>query len=247
MALFELVDQMGGAAPPGPWQVRPAPPGPAGLAFGAAEEPGAPLWRADLPGDGGAALTALAAGEAELLRYEAALAAAPGRITALAGGAASFGGPGLPAPEQGLLAALDALRVGPGAASFSAGGGEAPAWAAAEERLRAFVAGAQAAMSNLAVVETRVAGALVARTSVSWTGDVRSLLPAASPGLHAGLHRRTLGLALRSRAALLRTFGTVMRGAAIVAAMAGSPAGAVLALPAAWRFVEELLAERAGV
>jgi hypothetical protein len=49
-----------------------------------------------------------------------------------------------------------------------------------------------------------------------------------------------VGLALGSRAALLKTFGTVMRGAAIIAALTSSPVGAALALPAAWRFVEQL-------
>lgn len=245
MALFELIDPAGAQAAPGPWQARPAPPAAEGLAFGATGGPAAPVWRADLPDDDGAALAALAAGEAELLRYEAAVAAAPARLGALVGGAASFGGPGLPAAERRLLADLDALRAGPGAASFGTGGG-APPWAEAEGRVRAFVAQAQGAIVNLAVVETRVAGALVARTSVSWTGDVRTLLPAAAPGRHAALHRSTLGLALRSRTGLLRTFGTVLRGAAIVATMAGSPAGALLALPAAWRFVEELLEEIKG-
>ncbi|NTU81364.1 MAG: hypothetical protein HGA45_18630, partial [Chloroflexales bacterium] len=159
----------------------------------------------------------------------------------------SFSTLGLPAPERQLLALVGELRGEPGgplgASAFGAGEPERPSWADAEERFRAFVAQVQDAVANFAVVETLVEGSLVARTSVSWTGDMRSLLRPALPTRHEGLHRRSLGLALRSRAALLKTFGTVMRGAALVAVMASSPVGAVTALPAAWKFVDQLLDE----
>jgi hypothetical protein len=78
---------------------------------------------------------------------------------------------------------------------------------------------------------------------VSWTGDVRSLIAAGLAPDQDALHRRSLALAMRSRAALLRTFAVVMRGATIVALMASSPLGAARALPAAWRFVDDLLRE----
>lgn len=246
MALFELIDQSGMTVGPGPWRVRPA-----GAASFAVPQGTEPLWRAELPA-GAAGLAALAIAEGELDRHEAALAATPGRIDALAaaGSAASFGAERLPAPERQLLAVLDELRggaAGPSAASFGVRERAMPEWSEAEGRLRAFIAQVQEAVSSFAVVETRVEGLLVARTSVSWTGDVRSLLGGATLSGSAGLHQRTLRLALRSRATLLKTFGTVMRGAAIVAAMTGSPAGAVLALPAAWRFLEQLLGDLKGV
>jgi hypothetical protein len=255
MASFELIDPSGAAPPPGPWATRQ--PAAQGHSFGLgsvdpAAEAAAPVWRVDLPVNPALALADLAAAEAALARHEAVIATAPARIGALAaaGGAASFSTRGLPAPERQLLALVGELRgeapAPPVASAFSTGEPERLTWAEAEARFRAFAAQVQDAVANFAVVETLVEGGLVARTSVSWTGDLRSLLHATLPARHEGLHRRSLRLALRSRAALLRTFGTVMRGAAIVAVMASSPAGAITALPAAWRFVDQLLEDTRG-
>jgi hypothetical protein len=248
-ALFELIDKTGGPPPPGPWRLAPG--GPEGLAFGAAEATSPdPVWRADLPGERGLALAALAAAEAELRRQDAVIVAAPGRMVAVAAptGVVSYSVAGQPAPELRapdlwLRATIDGLRgtTAPAeAASYGLRDDAAAAWQEAEGRFQAFVAQVRDAVSGFAVVETRVAGVLVARTRVSWTGDFHSLLGGAPFYRDAGLHRRTVGLALGSRAALLKTFGTVMRGAAIVAALTSSPVGAALALPAAWRFVEQL-------
>lgn len=244
MATFQLIDLAGAPPPAGPWQARPAEA--ASFGAGAADDDG-PLWLVDLPASRPAALAALAAAEADLRRHAAAIEGAPARIGALAAtaGAASFAAGRLPAPERQLLAMLDELGgpAGAPAAAFSTRSAEPPAWAEAAERFQAFAAQVQRAVATYAVVETRVDGLLVARSSVGWTGDLRSLLGATALTGQAGLHRRSLALALGSRAALLKTFGTVMRGAAIVALMAGSPAGAVMALPAAWKFVEQLLSE----
>lgn len=238
MPLFEVIDPNDGPAPPGPWETRPAPP----ASFGAAAEAAAPLWRVSLAADPAAAGLELRAAEEALARQEQAAAAAPGRLRALVarGGAASFGAPAA-APESRLML-LMSEPPGSGARSFGIGdgGGEA---AAAEERFTAFVRQVQDAVGNYAVVETRLERTLIARSAVSWTGDLRSLLGAGLAAEEERLHRRSLGLAMRSRAALLRTFAVVMRGATIVALMASSPLGAARALPAAWRFVDDLLRE----
>lgn len=249
MASFELIDASGAAPPPGPWATRQPPA--LGLSFGLrlAETPtAAQVWRVDLPADPAAAHAALAAAEADLGRHEAAIAKAPERIRDLAAseGVASFSlREAQRAPERQLLALVSELRgvarPAPEANSFSITAPKELTWAEAETRFRAFMAQIHDAVTNFAVVETLVEGTLVARTSVSWTGDVRSLLHATLPARHADLHQRSLGLALRSRAALLKTFGTVVRGAALVAVMTSSPAGAITALPAAWKFVDQLL------
>lgn len=256
MAVFELVASAGAPAPPGPWQVRQPPAEARSFGLGSAATPvDAPLWRVDLPVDLAAARAAFAVAETDLSLQEAVIAAAPARIGALAasGGAVSFSTRGMPAPERQLLALVSELRGEAGAFSagqaggpasagaFSAGQADRPTWAEAEARFRAFVAQVQDAVTNYAVVETLVEGRLICRSSVSWTGDIRSLLQVRLTARHEQLHRRSLALALRSRAALLTTFGAVMRGGAIVAMMASSPAGAVTALPAAWKFVDQLL------
>lgn len=244
MALFELIDPAGGPSPPGPWQTRPAMAASFGVSGDAPEQ--TPVWRVNLPADPAAAQAALAGAEADLQAQEAAVAKAAERLRDLAaqGGAASFG-EAPAAPEARLLSLIGGLQS-EGAASFGGAGSGRGELAGAQERFRAFVRQVQDAVGNFAVVETQLADRLVARSSVGWTGDMRSLLVAGLAAPEAALHRRSVALALRSRAALLRTFVAVVRGATIVALMVSSPAGAVAALPAAWRFVDDLLREERG-
>ena len=242
MALFEIVDPHGGPPPPGPWQTRPAPA--ASFSAGAAPEAQSTLWRVDLPADPAAAWAELRQAEAGLSRQEAAVADAPARLRRLAarGNAASFSAAPAADSEARLLGLVGELR-GARAASFSLAGGAASELPAIEARFRAFTQQVQDAVVHFAVVETSQDRRLLARTSVGWAGDMRSLLADRLPPEQAALHRRSLGLARRSRAALLRSFAAVMRGATIVALMVSSPLGAATALPAAWSFVNDLLRE----
>jgi hypothetical protein len=244
VATFTLLDPTPGAtAPPGPWAARPAPA--ASFSAGAGPEAGAPVWSAQLPEDAAEARAELAAAASGLERQERALDEAIARMARSARGGASFAA-AQPAPERELQLVLEELRRPRGAASFSAGG-EPPRWEQAQAQFRAFSAQVTETLRGYAVVETRVSVALVGRTSVGWTGNMRSLVVANISPDQDDLHRRTLGLALRSRVALLRTFVTVTRGAAIVATAISSPAGPLLALPAAWSFVSQLLDDmRAG-
>lgn len=242
MATFTLLDPTPGAqAPPGPWGARPAPA--PSFSTEAGPEANAPIWSAQLSGDLAAARAELDAADLTLRRQEQALDLATERMGRAARGGASFAA-GLPAPERELLLVLEDMRQ-PRGASFSTSAA-ALHLEQAQAQFRAFAAQVRATLGNYAVVETRVAAALVARSSVSWTGSMRSLLLAGISADQHELHRRTLALALRSRAALLRTFATVTRGAAIVATAISSPAGPLLALPAAWRFVSQLLEDLRG-
>lgn len=114
-AMFELVSASGAAAMPGPWHVAVG--AADGLAFGTASAP-APVWRADLPADRGAALAALAEAEAALRRQDAAVSAAPKRIAALASPApVSYSARGQQAPalrpsELWLRDTIGGLRAG---------------------------------------------------------------------------------------------------------------------------------------
>jgi hypothetical protein len=236
VARFEVIDPHGGPAPPGPWEAQAAP----AASFGTGEA-AAPIWRVSLPAEPATASVELLVAERDLATQEAAVAAAPERLQALRrrGGATSFGAASN--PEARLQALLQSAGL-EGGISFG-GGGKQTELAAAEERFRAFVQQVEDAVANYALVETRLGQRLLARSSVSWTGDTRSLFGVGLAADQHGLHRRSLALAMASRAALLRTFAVVMRGAALVALMASSPAGVVYALPAAWRFVDDLLRE----
>ncbi|MBX0329778.1 hypothetical protein K2Z83_19085 [Oscillochloris sp. ZM17-4] len=246
MAIFEVIEPVAGApAPPGPWTTRPAPP--ASFSAGAAPAAGAPVWRARLPADPQAARAALDDAGRGLRAQGAALETAEGRMRRVAGGGASFAAGRTPAPELELMGLIGELRAAEsGASSFGLRETASAGWGEAEAKFRAFAAQIHETLTSYAVVETEFGRALIGRTSVGWTGDVRSLLAAGLSPDQADLHRRTLALALESRAALLRTFTTVLRGATIVATMISSPVGAVTALPAAWKFVDQLLSDMRG-
>ncbi|MFV9505674.1 MAG: hypothetical protein AB4911_14055 [Oscillochloridaceae bacterium umkhey_bin13] len=233
MARFALIASRGGPPPPGPWacEANPA----VSFSLGAGAEPEPPRWCADLPADLAQAQADLAVAEADLARQEAALSLVPTRMALLqaTAGAASFSLAQMDPAEQELLTLVQLPATEMLPADHEA----------MLTRFRAFVAQVQEAASNLAVVETRVNGRLLARTRVGWTGDLHHLSQPGLPVAQVQLHQRTLGLALGSRRTLIHSFGIVLRGAAIAGAMASSPLGAAMALPAAWRFVQQLLRE----
>lgn len=243
--MFALIDPVPGAPPPpGPWTVRAAP-----VSFGAAPQADQ-IWRADLSADPLAARITLGVAREQLRAQEAALASAEARLQQASSMGLSFSaGASGGLPEQRLQQMLQEVRTPAaptGGASFSAGAPAPSAWIAAEEQFRAFVAQARTTISTYAMVETRQERMLIGRTRVNWGGDMRSFVTGAISRVQAELHRRTLTLALRSRAAILRVFAVVLRGARIVVQMISSPIGAVTALPAAWAFVQDLLNEVRG-
>ncbi len=243
MASFEIIGPGAGTpAPPGPWITRPAQP----VAFSAdtAPEAGPPIWRVSLPTDPQAAWAALSDASRGLRAQAVAIESAQARIMRVAGGGDSFAVGRTPAPELALLGLVDELRAAEyDTGSFGIRETVRSGWEDAEEKFRAFAAQVHAVLTNYAVVETHVGLVLIGRTRVGWTGDVHSLLASELNPVQADMHRRALALAIESRTVLLHTFTTVLRGAVIVATMISSPVGAVAALPAAWKFIDQLLTE----
>ena len=84
---------------------------------------------------------------------------------------------------------------------------------------------------------------MLARTVVGWTGDLDTLWEQYLRPEQIDLHRRSLNLAITSRAAMLRTFIVTTQGAAKLSILLATPGGAILALPAAWKYVNQILAE----
>ena len=80
-------------------------------------------------------------------------------------------------------------------------------------------------------------------TIVGWTGDTRTVWGAGAAPARLAWHTRSMALALASRAMLLRTFFLVTQDAAKLSVLLAVPGGAVLALPVAWKFVYQVLAE----
>jgi hypothetical protein len=220
------------------------------------------IWRLDLPADRGRAGARLDQVEAALAAYERALDAAGSRLDAFilqhgTGTDVSFAGLAIgteaPPAERELLALFEEAAGPPKppgtqpnrveVVSFEAGERALPRWDEVADELTRFATQVQRFLAHYAWVETRLDGMLLARTTVSWTGDVRTTWSQASLAADPGVHRRALVLALRSRATMLRMFLLVVTGAVRIVPLLSVPGGAVLALPAVWRFINQVRAE----
>ena len=207
------------------------------------------LWSLDLPADPEQAAATLAQAEAQLQATQALLDEAPARLEAFAArlqsgadeqfGLESTGEVSIGAAETALLPWIDALE--PGQVSFGGEGLSRGDVGDAIAELRQAVDRLLGQVLHLARVETRQQGTLLASSLVDWTGDLDTAWkPAVSPE-EQSLHQRSLALALKARIALLRIIMTTTQGAVKIAALIAAPGGALLALPAAWKYVQQLL------
>jgi hypothetical protein len=243
----------------GLWQAEAAP-----VSFAGGPGAGALRWMVDLPTNYRAAAAAVQARAALLRRQRRALEVdAPRRFVAAvraagwAAGAAPEPASGrvapveteAGAPERDLvtsLRALGATDAAGGALRHSPGGAAPDHVQGLVEEAQAFVEQVSRATTSYAWVETRQEGTLLARTAVRWLGGVTTEARAGLDGQRVALHRDAVALAVESRTAWLRAFLLAAQGAAIVATAVGAlstPAGALLVLPAAVRFLRQVLAE----
>ncbi len=229
--------------PLGLWE--PAPP--ETVTFGAGETTIAapPTWRITLPPDPRAARQTLEAcnrAESESLRHLAEVETILRTLNPLAP-AYSATDP-LLAQKEALIEAVatwgltDRLTFGPAAEREKAAVDQRTlgSWLTFVEEVRRM-------LSAYARVETHLGSTPVAQTVVSWGGDFRTHWNRATSHAMRQTHRQAVHLALTSRLALVRLVGVVAVGAATLAAKAAIPGGHILLLPAAWRFVRDVLRE----
>jgi hypothetical protein len=210
----------------------------------------ASLWQLDLPSDPQAAAVQLHQAEAQVNVTEKALADVTTRIDALVENLrtqeqqVSFGESQAisTAPaEQELVRWLD--TIDPVQVSFGLESLPTSQIQAASQQFRQVTGNLWRLLVHFAWVETQLQGDLLARTVVNWTGDMETAWrPQVLPEEHA-LHLRALKLALASRITLLRLFIIVTQSATKISVLIATPGGAILALPAAWKFVNKVLAE----
>ena len=237
----------------GIWDAAPQQPE-AGISFdlGSSSAPQPVVFKCELPPNLDQAASEINRAEANLQASQAALEEAQLRLETLvqsqAGGVSfdiSASAPAPGSPEAEVLALLEISGAGGELdfVSFAAGEAKSSQWEKVSDQFQEFIQQLDQIVGHFAWVETQVSGSLVVRSSVGWTGNLETAwntLP--NPDL-AALHQRTLRLALASRAAMLRTFGVVTGGAVKLAALAATPAGAILALPAAWKFIRQVQTE----
>lgn len=199
-----------------------------------------PIWRANWSADARADLDGLADADARLRRASAALEIAGVRLDRHVRQSGTVYAVDTPAPEATLTALLQAATVAaepvfalPDAASL---------WSRVVTDFTAVLATARRMCGYPAWVETSVAGQLFGRTVVTWTGEQVSVWQASPSNRDVFAHIRVLDLAIRTRATFLRMVAVVARAARVLTALA-TPLGPVLALPAAWKFVDEVVRE----
>lgn len=227
----------------GIWQ-----PIPAGLSFGAEAPPEVITWRVDLPTDHGQAARMLAEQAHRLHAAQDALPEATRRIEAMvreiqltgAGGPSSFGpDEAMPAPERDLAVLVQATR---GPESFYPGEEWIEGWRETARQAQAFIEQTRRALSPFAWIETAREGAPLGRSRAGWLGDVATVWGAGGGLAGARLHGEALALALETRAFWVRTAAQVARNAVLLAGVLSGPGGAILAIPATWRFIRQVLA-----
>ena len=104
------------------------------------------------------------------------------------------------------------------------------------QRVREFV-------TDFASIETTQNGAAIARTKVNWTGDMQSAWQDAAARERIELHRQNVRVALARRALLMRLMVIISTGAAKIGLRLATPGAQLLALPAIFQFIRDVVAE----
>ncbi len=226
-----------------------------------APQPANPVFRVNLPADGASAAEALDASEEHFARVNAALDGIPAKLDDLvtrtqeqqqkSASGVSFDVLAFEqqetGPEGDLLGLLgDAEtdeKIASGEVSFGIGEPVSDALLQAKAGFESFIEQFNREVLHYAWVETNVAGSLVARTVVDWSGDAQTVWVEGVDESQVALHSRTLKIATQTRNMRLRLFTTVAGGAAKVATLMATPGGAILALPAVYQFVLQVVAQ----
>jgi len=212
-----------------------------------------PLWRANFPSSLEKANYLLVNSEARLNESQKALDTAINRINLVIantemeskGGLAfdiSSARKELTPPEQELLMSLRELQeIQSPSESFSVSDKRLNDWKQGFEQFRSLLQRSLEVIANYAKVETQWQGQTYAQTVVSWTGDMNSVWREGINSEQVVLHQRTLALALASRNTLLQTFSIAIQLALNWSVALTVPGGFILALPATWKFINQVI------
>lgn len=160
----------------------------------------------------------------------------------------------LPNPEARLMVNLTHLQGDVAATTYSLGltsrlPGFPESWQETITAYQQFVQQIFQLLAPTVRVETKIESVLLAYTLVRLTGDFETIWTeqdSAKSG-SAGdeekqkMHRRILSLTVESRLALLQLLAQTSASAAALAAKFSIPGGAVVALPAAWRYIQDVI------
>lgn len=212
-----------------------------------------PIWRVNLAVDEQEAAAMMRLGEERLEASRGCLQKASERVDALvraqsqpSDGPVSFSAESLPAAESDLLGQIEEIKqenVVSFALEDGAVGGAREKADEAAAQMRHTLERLTRSLLHYAAVETYSGERMIGRTTVSWTGDSDTLWPPELAPSQAALHQRSLRLAVRSRDSTLRLIVLTVQTAGKLSVLLATPGGVVLALPVAWRFINQVLAE----
>ena len=239
----------------GPWRTQPTVPTASDVVFGTISgvppprrDDVSPEWRAALPEDPQSAEATLQEAETALRTASIALPQAfrrlevfarpPAEVTTFAV-AQPQGVAGQPEAE---LAELLGLHRQADEITFDIRPPSQSAWQPLIEAFHAFLDRVTMALAPRASVKTRIGDAFVAWTVVRWPSGLVTLQREGSRPDDARLHQRAVRLALHTRAIVLRTLTVVVRGASVLMSAVATPIGPLLALPAAWKLINDVQA-----
>ena len=223
-----------------------------GFSLGLAGVVDSPVWRANYSEDPGSAEANLVKGEARLVISEKVLDNVPERLNGFIRAQSSSldFGVGVSSPEQisakpeaELLALLQEIQRAGTPVSYGIGEKLFSGWEQASHQFMAILDRVGKFVTCYARVETRAQDQLLGQTTVSWTGDVNTAWQAGLAPEQVRLHQRTLALALESRDTLFRAVLMATQLAFKLSVLLSTPGGVILALPAVWRFIHQVLAE----
>jgi hypothetical protein len=234
------------------WQFEPAE-DTAGIAFGLGESEDIPVWRTELPADLDQASQQLNSDQAQIADTLAALNTTPDRIDGLvrqaqvAGTAGvSFDTSGIDAlsePEADLLDMVQTINSPSIGVSFAVGDEKTSKIESVFTQFNDDMTRLLRLVANFAWVETEVGGDLLARSVVSWTGDMDTSWASGLKDEIYQLHKRSLSQALATRNIALHAITITAQSALKLSVLLATPGGGLLALPMVWKYVKQIMAD----
>lgn len=234
------------------WQFEPAQET-VGVAFGLGASDDIPVWRTELPADLDQASGQLDSGEAQIADTLAALNTTPERIDGLVRQAQLSGTAGvsfdtadldtLAGPEADLLDMVQTVNSPSVGVSFAVGDERTSRIETAFHQFNEDMSRLLRLVANFAWVETEIGGELLARSVVSWTGDMDTSWAAGLKSEIYQLHKRSLGQALATRNIALHAITITAQSALKLSILLATPGGGLLALPMVWKYVKQIMAD----
>jgi hypothetical protein len=145
--------------------------------------------------------------------------------------------------EQDALRWMTYLEAGPDEVSFSAGDQSAAELEEANRQFQGVMERMLQQVTHYAWVETLLDGRFLAQSVVGWGGNLQTLWGKVLEPDDFQMHRLALRQALATRHILVRACVATTQSAAKLALLLTNPAGAVMALPVAWKMVRQILTD----